>query len=503
MGKWDEGDTKEYQISVYSSRAQFFVRNAAGTTSYSIIASSFGDLSDDIWYFVHAYYNASTNVMGVGINNVYNSGVSSTTGVHDNTNRLYFGRDGSGVYYVDGFIDEAYIYKGRLLGTAERTWMYNSGYGRTYSELTEISPPSIDIDVSSTAGKLKISVLDTSLDVIGIIEDYYSLTWAERYAEVGDFELELPIEHTENDIVDFGNFLYIKSSETLMIIEDIKPSKNEEQSSLVVKGQSAESLLKRRVLLDPINVNCPAEIAIYSFIDNHITDPADSNRRITLFETEFPEMLTTVLYKEQIEMQTVYDTIKTICKSTGLGFRVVWYNDSLVFYVYEGEDRSYAQSTNPYVIFAETFDNVIASSFYESKKGEISVVLVATEDTVEALQRVFVWEDTEPADLNRYETVLETTIDRDLGDDPPLTDAEVGAIIDTRGLNVIEENKVVGLFEGDFDIQGNFKYGIDFFMGDVVQCNLQGRNIKARVIEMVRSYSTDGEKSYVAMDFII
>ncbi len=40
-------------------------------------------------------------------------------------------------------------------------------------------------------------------------------------------------------------------------------------------------------------------------------------------------------------------------------------------------------------------------------------------------------------------------------------------------------------------------------MGDIVQCNLQERNVKARVIELVRSYSTEGEKSYVAMDFII
>ncbi len=505
VNKWDAGGNYEYLVQCSGSRISIWVRNAANTTSYNVTANNFGDLSNGIWYYVNAYYDEGSDVIGIGVNTVFDtdSGPSAAGGgVRDSTNRVYFGRDSSSAFFFDGLIDEVSIYKDRLLSSPERSWMYNSGYGRTYSELASLAPPPIDIVTIPTIGTLLIHVLDSSLNVIGIIEDYYSLIWSERYAEVGDFELELPIEHAENSIVDFGNFLYIKSSDALMIIEDIKPSIGKEKSSLVVKGQSAESLLKRRVLLDPINLSGPAEIAIYSFINNHITDPADSDRRITLLATEFPEMLTTVLYEEQVEMQTVYDAIKTICMNTDLGFKVVLYNDELVFYVHEGADRSYDQSTNPYIIFAETFDNVIASSFYESIKDKKNTTLVATDDSVESLQRVFVWEASEPTNLNRYESVLETTITRDIDGDP-LDDAEVLAIITTRGLQEIEENKIVGLFEGDFDIQGNFEYGVDFFMGDILQCNLEGRNVKARIIELVRSYSTEGEKAYIAMDFII
>jgi hypothetical protein len=328
-----------------------------------------------------------------------------------------------------------------------------------------------------------------------------------------------------------------------MVIEDMKPSIEEDKSSLVVKGQSAESLVGQRTLLDPININGPAEISIYSFIDNHITTPDDSDRAMSLFKIEFPEMLTTVLYEEQLKIQSVYEAIELICKNTGLGFKVVMYNGELVFYVYEGVDRSYNQSTNPYVIFSDGFDNVIASSFYESEKDKVNVVFVVTDDSVPALQKSFVWIASEPTDMDRHERFLETEIERIIGGTeeteeedteldtptlgivgrvclaaigivinpvleistyvPPLTDAEVLAIITTRGKQLLEEEKSVGLFEGDFDIQGNFKYGVDFFMGDIVQCNLEGKNVKARIIELVRSYSTEGEKSYIAMDFII
>ena len=627
LSKWDEGGDQEYLISQYGSRARFTIRNAAGTTSHFVTADSFGDLSNDTWYFLVAYYIPSTNWMWIGINNVFTAAASSTTGVRDDTNRLYFGREVDGSFpHYDGLIDEVFIYRNRLLSTGEKTWLYNSGSGRTYSEIEYVHDLTAD-DIDSadpvlgtpalahmynlaadnidsaypvlgrplaglplpwmevipllTGDAPLIYVLNPVLDVIAIIEDYYSLIWVERYSEVGDFELELPIEYALDSTIAFGNFLYIGASDKLMLIEDIKPSFGEELSSLLVKGQSSECLLKRRVLLNPINVDGIAEEIIYTFVDENVTSPVNTNREIDLFKTTFPSVSTSEAFAEQVIIQTVYDVVKLICKNTGLGFKIVNENDKLAFSVYKGENRSYDQGANSYVIFSDDFDNVIASSFYESEKDKINIVLVTTEDQVVALRRTFVWEEGEgePAGLDRSETVLEAGINRlvgypeevyvepppeppepeeDLPDPipdptlgvvgrvcldavgitanpvmetytgwhlfdnlisvgitvnpemiipwrggPPLSDAEMLTIITTKGRQLIEEDKSVGLFEGDFDIQGNFKYGVDFFMGDVVQCDLEGKNVKARVIELVRSYSTEGEKSYVAMDFII
>jgi hypothetical protein len=547
LSKWDEGGDQEYLITQDAARVKFTIRNAAGTTSHSVRADTFGNLSNNTWYFLVCYYNASTNWMWIGINDVFTAATSSSTGVRDDTNRLYFGREVDGSFpHYNGLIDEVFIYRDRLLSTAEKTWLYNSGSGRTYSDIsymvdltavdTDSAAPilgtpalaqvhalnAVDITANPVLGlpsaivppltkftplltdeTVLVHVLNSQRNVMAVIEDYYSLNWAERYSDVGDFELELPIEYGINSSIAFGNFLRIAASDKLMLIEDIKPSFGEEQTSLLVRGRSVECLLGRRVLLDDINVEGVAETTIYALIADNITNPVDSSRGMTLFKSTFPSVSTTVEFEEQLEMQNLYNAVKTICKNTNLGFKIVLEEDGkLAFSVYEGEDRSYDQGTNPYVIFSDDFDNVIESSFYESIKDKKNITLVATDDTVEALQRVFVWEATEPTDINRYESLLETTITRDIDGDP-LSDAEVLAIITTRGIQEIKENNFVGLFEGDFDIQGNFKYGVDFFMGDIVQCNLQERNVKARVIELVRSYSEKGEKAYVAMDFII
>ena len=351
-----------------------------------------------------------------------------------------------------------------------------------------------------------VHVLNKELEVIGLIEDYYSLTWAERYSVCGDFELELPISYDGSELVEFGNFLYIESSDTIMIIEDIKPMTGMDATSLMVQGESAESLLKRRVIKEPTTYNTNPESLIYALVEVHLTTPAydEPERKINILSIRYLPLQGIVgLYREQVDVQTIYKIVTAVCKDFDIGFKIRKEDDMLRFSVYKGLDRSYDQSTNPFVIFSDDFDNVIASSFYLSQKGMVNTIRIVTEDTFTDPHSHFYWSSgAEPTDLDRFEAVLETEVDKDLPDGDPLLDAEMLTILWTRGDALIKENKPVGLFEGDFHIHGNFKYGVDFFMGDVVQCLLEGRNIKARIIELVRSYSTEGETSYIAMDFI-
>ena len=354
----------------------------------------------------------------------------------------------------------------------------------------------------------EVYVLDRSLKVVGIIEDYYSLIWAERYYEAGDFELELPIFYNESRLIAFGNFLVINDSDVLMIIEEIKPATSEEKSSLMVKGESAESLLKRRSISVPEDVNGPTVLVIANFINENVINPTDSKRKISILHGVAMGSIPGD-YQDQVEVQSIYDIVVKICKATGVGFEVYRGSSGNYLYcrLYVGQDRSYEQSTNLYVVFSPNFDNVISSSFYLSEKGRITVVNVITDDPVYPYTTVWMGDTVgeiipEPEDLDRREVTLETSIKRDLDNTTQLTNSEVSAIIQTRGREIILENRPKGLFEGDFDIQGNFKLGIDFNMGDVVQTSIEGRTTPARVIELVRTYSVEGNKTYIAMDFI-
>lgn len=509
ISKWVTGN---YEYILYMGAGgdlRFAVYD--GTSFYTAYATTFGNVVKDVWYYITGFFNEASNTVAVGVNNVLDGVAGPTGGVRNGTADFVIGSDsGKTIDFMNGYLDEVFIYRDRLLSNAERIWLINDGYGHRYEDVANIQPQVIEIDSDLTIGSLPVRVFDTSLDYIGIIEDYYSLSWAERYAETGDFELELPIEWESSSLLDFGNFLYIRSSDKLMIIEDKKLSVTEDSASLVVTGKSVESLLKLRVLETPVNVSGPGEIAVYDFILDNIKEPSDSDRTLSLFTDGilFPAMLSDVVFEEQFDTQTIYDIVSAIAKGSGFGFKIICgdleaASPKLTFHVNIGVDRSYAQSANTWVVFADKFDNVLSSSFYSSEEGEVTLVIVLTDDVVH--DKTYVWEggQPEPTDLDRAETILETDIDRDAAT-PSLSDAEVLAIIITRGRELIKQSGPIGLLEGDFNVYlENFKYGDDFYMGDIVQCNMHGIEVGARVIEVVRSYSPEGETTYLGLDFFM
>lgn len=349
-----------------------------------------------------------------------------------------------------------------------------------------------------------VHILNPLLQVVGLIDDYISLVWAERHNKAGDFELEIPTKYETVDYIALGNLLTIPDSETFMIIMGIEPVQTETGTKIVLRGESIESLLKQRYILQPYDVDGYAEQLMYAIIDENAVNPTNTKRTLDILGGTVAGSSLTPTYANQLEIQSVYDVCVKIAQATGLGFKVLQISSyPLSFVVYEGLDRSYLNSgVRPWVIFSENFDNVISGSYYISEIGKINAVQVITDDIVYPSVTVWAAGESEPEDDARYESVLETTIDRELDEGNPLSDAEVLAIIQTRGREVIYNNQPKGIFEGDFDILGNFKLGVDFNLGDIVQTKIVGFESPARVVEVVRSYAKDGIKTYVTMDFI-
>ncbi|MCK5602232.1 hypothetical protein KAR91_10195, partial [Candidatus Pacearchaeota archaeon] len=397
----------------------------------------------------------------------------------------------------------------------------------------------------------EIYVYDDALNGLGIIDDYSSLNWAERYTSEGDFELELPLSFASNPLLDFGNFLYIPTSDKVMIIEEKKPTKAPTEGKLLVNGRSAESILRRRAQMRQHTWFAPAEyIAYHHVYYSVIFGAGDADRIIDLFEDGSgdmwpPAMESLSLISEQFGSENIYEIVEAALKIANLGFKIVVGNlastsSKLFFLVYEGVDRSSS------VIFSDKFDNLPNSSFLTTQKDRINLTVVYTDDPV--YDKVFVWEGgssetpkgVEPTGLSRFEGRLDTSIDR--GDesqapslpaaptyptlsvvgqdnlsaigitttpvmklkvDPPvyLTDKEVLAIIEERGETVIKDSTPIVIFDGTVDARGQFIIGEDFFLGDIVTVNAHGVSDRARVMEVVKSYSVEGEKIYIAFDF--
>lgn len=518
FSKWSSG-AKEYICWIENSRFNFGVHD--GSSLYTVVADNFGDIKLNKWYFVCCWSGSVSGSRRIGIlvNMVEDWAVGPSGGVYSGSNDFYIGSNNDAGNYFSGIIDEFYGSLGLMFTNEQRMYMYYYGYGRTWASLEGIGVPIPGqyFATGLTAPHLDIMVCDKSLATIGFIDTYISLIWTERYYEAGDFELQLPMEYMDSKLIYLANFLYIRESERLMIIEDIKILKTEEMNdSILITGRSAESLLDRRISIKEINFTGPVELVMHDLVLDNVTDPSNTNRSISLFRTDYrPSLEMTDLYTLEYGRQSVLEMLSSISKSTGIGFRVTIDNYTwgytttplINYIVYKGKDRSTSQLVNPPVIFANSMDNVLTSSMTISTKDKLNVVYVITDDSVPSLQQNFVWDlgsdysggADEPSDIDRFETTIDINIDRGT---PPLANWEVANIIETKGEERILESTSYAIFDGDFEVNGMFKYGIDFFIGDIVQCILYGQDVKARIIELVRSYTDTGIKTYVTFDFL-
>lgn len=94
-----------------------------------------------------------------------------------------------------------------------------------------------------------LAVLDESMIIQHICEDYKSVVWTERFHGFGDFKLVVPGTLENLKIYQLDFYLYTKGTNKLMIIEQVElNTEYGKESLLTISGRSLESILDRRVM---------------------------------------------------------------------------------------------------------------------------------------------------------------------------------------------------------------------------------------------------------------
>ena len=106
--------------------------SGAGTAETSLVS---GVLSADTWYFVFVWHDATNNVIGMRVDDGADGTAAHTTGVANGINDFILGGQMAGTQYFTGLIDEVAVWKNYIPTTDERAWLYNSGAGRTFTEI--------------------------------------------------------------------------------------------------------------------------------------------------------------------------------------------------------------------------------------------------------------------------------------------------------------------------------------------------------------------------------
>lgn len=359
---------------------------------------------------------------------------------------------------------------------------------------------------------MDLHVLNTNFETIAVIDAYESMLWTDRYYEPGEFEIYTPVSDEMLEFPKVNNYIRIKESNHLMIIEDIQIEANVENGNHIkIKGRSLESILDRRYVVGEINVAGSFQNTIRSILTNNVIAPSDSARRIPnfIFQDSTDSRITSLTYENQYSGKSVLDIIEEMCKDKEVGFKVILNdNNQFVFSLYMGTDRSYRQEALPWVVFKPSFENLINSNYAEEHNAAKTFCYVHAQysersegESSESEQIDVIRTVGSGTGLLRKEIYKEGGVSKD----EDMSMAEWYAKLDQSGRDELSSKKVQKVFEGELETTRMFIYDRDFFVGDVVQvANEYGMESPARMTEYVWEISSSGinnHPTFEALDY--
>jgi len=110
---------------------------------------------------------------------------------------------------------------------------------------------------------MELLTLDSSFQPQGLVENYESLIWTERYSQAGDFELHSSSVQETMLALPRESFVALRDSPVVMVVEDHKIDKTSDGApTLTVTGRSFETVLERRAATNQPFEGFPSDLVL-------------------------------------------------------------------------------------------------------------------------------------------------------------------------------------------------------------------------------------------------
>lgn len=343
-------------------------------------------------------------------------------------------------------------------------------------------------------------ILDNELNQVGVLDDYTSLIWSKRYSALGDCEIYISANPRTIDLLQKGYFITRVDDDMICRIETVEIDTDTDQGDfLIVTGYDCRKILNQRIVWTQTNFTGTVENFIRKIVTENVISPETSVRRISNLK-----LGQTKGFTESIEIQSTYDylfdKIQELCQTYGYGSKITFDGTDFYFDLYVGVDRSLDQDENEVVVFSPEFENLISTRYSSDSSNLKTAALVAGEG--EGTERVR-QEIAGGSGIDRFELFVDAKDISTTTDDVTLTEEEYRELLKQRGNEKLAEHVTVVSFDGAVEPNYSYKYGEDYFLGDIVTIkNKYGISANARVIEVIESDDDGGYSLIPTFEFI-
>jgi hypothetical protein len=209
------------------------------------------------------------------------------------------------------------------------------------------------------APPVTVQVRDENLRILGVVDDFTSLTITPRFNAVGAYVLNLSAHSPKANLLSPGNGLVIRKGPDVLMSGPIREpnwqrSDNDGGSgTLTVNGVDDMTLLAGATCwpnptaapgsqTDPVYKisGIAAETAMRTLVNLNIGPGAQAARRVSNLALAADGGHGAAVTKQVNQFDNLLTALQDIAKTAGLGFRIVQVGSTLQFQVYEPADRS-------------------------------------------------------------------------------------------------------------------------------------------------------------------
>jgi hypothetical protein len=348
--------------------------------------------------------------------------------------------------------------------------------------------------------------LDENLRRKEVIENYQSIIWTERYSAFGDFQIVTKStafsrrQLAEDTWITRQGSTYVAIVDTVTSAEDSNGVVN-----LTVVGRMLEALFDDRVampgLTDTTTVpswvltGTPGAIAREMFNQVCVSTIFDVHDSIPFYN--FGTLLPTGDLLEPTQIitltappDTLYNTLKKLCDTYILGFRLVKEGETgrIYFEVYTGNDLTTNQTDRDPVVFDPNMDNLSQPSYISSTVGLKTVAYVfASNGSAVVYSPV--------GDPNGYGTDRRVLLVNSSNSDAAGPDLDTA--LHQEGVMALAAQTRTYAFDGTLPPNSPYIYGVHYGLGDLVEeRNSSYEGNQMVVTEQIFSSDDTGDKSY-------
>lgn len=274
-----------------------------------------------------------------------------------------------------------------------------------------------------------------------IIDEFTSLRWRRKYYDVGEFELHITNNPTNlYEVTTEDDFIavWFKGSVDRGIVESVTITRDE----IVLSGRFETKDFEKTVVQKLI-ANASAPAVMSQAYGGSVSNQSSVTQNINV----------------QWRWNTLLDVETSIARAYNIGF----YKNDNVLYLYDGTDRSIDQSTNTQIVFMD--DDLNEPIWTLDNQNYYDFAYVAGEG--EGDNRIFVTVGSGPNQL--YVDA------RNLSQDDQ-TLSEYQEQLTQRGIEALAEKVKVDTFEASISTESRYKYGKDYFLGDIVTVQMSSWN---------------------------